>query len=380
MNRTPQAARHIVIDARGRRTSTGRYVDRLLEHLQKLDTHNRYSVLVEPDDPWQPSSSNFHSVPCRYKRFSFNVLDQFSFAAFLRRLKADLVHFSMTPQEPMFYFGKRLTTTHDLTMFRFVRPGRLPRWLHEVRMVGYRLLFRWSLKRAAKILTPTEFVAIDVARKYPFTKDKLIVTYESSEPPISGKPEHPAGVKEPFIMHVGSPFPNKNIERLVEAFELLRRNHPGWQLVLVGKRERYFEELERKVESSSPARDNIVFTGFVSDAALKWLYQNAEAYVLPSLSEGFGLPGLEAMAHGLPLLSSNATCLPEVYGDAARYFDPNSPGDMADKIREVLSDNKLRKELIQNGYIRLKKYSWQRMAEQTLDVYREVIGDDDVSR
>lgn len=367
--------RHIVIDARGRRTSTGRYVDRLLEHLQKLDADNRYSVLVEPDDPWEPAADNFQSVPCRYGRFSFNFLDQFTFALFLRRLKPDLVHFSMTPQEPMFYAGKRATTTHDMTMFRFVRPGKLPRWLHEIRMVGYRLLFWWSLRAASKILVPSEYVATDVSRKYPFAKDKTIVTHESSEPPLGGKAEHPTGVKEPFIMHVGSPFPHKNIGRLVEAFAILKKQHPDLQLVLVGKREQYFEELERNVQENSPVRDDIVFTGFVSDAALKWLYQNAEAYVLPALSEGFGLPGLEAMVHGLPLASSDATCLPEIYGNAAHYFDPTSPLDMAGRVHEVLVDNNLRKRLIQNGYVRIKKYSWKRMAEQTLDVYQDILGE-----
>lgn len=375
MKSTTRATRHIVIDARGRRTSTGRYVDRLVEHLQRLDTSNRYSVLVEPDDPWEPAADNFRRVPCRYKRFSFNILDQFTFAFFLRRLKPDLVHFSMTPQEPMFYTGIRVTTTHDLTMFRFVRPGRLPRWLHEARMVGYRLLFWRSLRAASKIVVPSEFVAKDVSRKYPFAKTKVAVTYESSEPPLGGKAEHPAGVKEPFIMHVGSPFPHKNIGQLVDAFAILKKRHPDLQLVLAGKREQYFEALERNVQKNSPFRDDIVFTGFVSDAALKWLYQNAEAYVLPALSEGFGLPGLEAMAHGLPLVSSDTTCLPEIYGDAAHYFDPESPLDMAGRIHEVLADNELRKRLIQNGYVRIKKYSWRRMAKQTLGIYQDILGE-----
>lgn len=173
-------------------------------------------------------------------------------------------------------------------------------------------------------------------------------------------------------MHVGSPFPHKNIERLVEAFAILKQAHPKLQLVLAGKKEHYFEQLQKWASDKEHFAD-IVFTGFIPDEELKWLYQNAEAYVLPSLSEGFGLPGLEAMAHGCPVVSSNATCLPEVYGDAAHYFDPEDTDDIATKVAHVISDENKRKDLIQKGYIQLKKYSWKRMAEQTLEVYNNVL-------
>lgn len=366
--------KHIVIDARSRPSGagSGRYIDRLLEHLQTLDEKNRYTVLVRPTDKWQPHASNFKSLPCPYRQFSFNLLNQITFAFFLWRLKPDLVHFGMTPQEPLLYFGKRITTAHDLTMFRFARPGRLPVWLHKVRMVGYRLLFWWSLRIARHIFVPSRFVADDVTKRYPFVQQKISVTYEASEPPLEDTARKPEAVSEPFIMHVGSPFPHKNIERLIDAFHLLKEGHPKLQLVLVGKKEQYFEKLEDAVKDS-PVRDSIVFTGFVSDAELKWFYQHAEAYVLPSLSEGFGLVGLEAMAHGCPLVTSNATCLPEVYGDAALYFDPYDAEDMAGQIHAVLTDKTLRKSLIKNGYGHLKKYSWKRMAEQTLKEYKKIL-------
>jgi hypothetical protein len=150
--------KHIVIDARIRQSSTGRYIDRLLEHLQKLDNHNKYTVLVEPNDKWKPSGDNFTPMICPYKKFSFNPLDQITFAWYLTKLKADLVHFAMTPQEPIFYFGKRITTTHDLTMLRFTRAGRLPQIVHQARMAGYNLLFWHSHKVSKKIIVPTEYV------------------------------------------------------------------------------------------------------------------------------------------------------------------------------------------------------------------------------
>jgi len=119
---------------------------------------------------------------------------------------------------------------------------------------------------------------------------------------------------------------------------------------------------------------DIIFTDFVADEQLAWLYQNARAYVFPSLMEGFGLPGLEAMLYGTPVVSSNATCLPEVYEDAAHYFDPKDIIQMADAINDVLTDKKLRDELVQKGFKQAKKYSWKRTAEQTLDVYKHVLG------
>jgi glycosyltransferase involved in cell wall biosynthesis len=363
---------HIVIDARSRPSSTGRYIDRVLEHLQQLDSENRYTVLLRPGDDWQPPASNFSVTPCPYKQFSFNFFDQFTFARFLRRLQPDLVHFGMTPQEPVFYSGKRVTTTHDLTMLRFVRAGKLPQWLHQLRMAGYRWLFKASLKKATRIIVPTEFVKHDVEEHYPYTANKITVTLEASEPPLPVDTAKPANIEEPFIMYVGSAFPHKNLETLIKAFEILKASQPELRLVLAGKKEHYYDQLE-KFAAASSVRDSIIFTGFISDAELKWLYENARAYVFPSLSEGFGLPGLEAMVHGCPIVSSNATCLPEVYGGAAAYFDPTSPEEMAETIESVVTNEDLRNSLIEKGYRQAGKYSWQKTAEETLAVYNEVL-------
>ena len=111
----------------------------------------------------------------------------------------------------------------------------------------------------------------------------------------------------------------------------------------------------------------------MEDDELNWLYAHTSAYLFPSLMEGFGLPGLEAMTHGAPVVSSDATCLPEVYGDAAAYFDPNDTETMAKSIAEVLDDAALRKKLVKNGYERLKDFSWRKTAEQTLEVYRDAL-------
>lgn len=364
-------SKHIVIDARIRRTSTGRYVDRLIEHLQTTPSLHRYTILLQPDDPWKPTGMNFERADCPFPQFSFNPLHEFKFTSLLNNLKPDLVHFTMT-QQPLTYRGKSVTTTHDLTMLRFVRPGKTPLPIFWIKKIGYRIIFLVAHTKTKRVIVPSNFVKDDLIKHYPFTADKTDVTYESSEPPLKDIPAPLKGVSKPFIMHLGSPFPHKNIERLIQAFELLQKDHPDLQLVLAGKKEYYFTALE-KWAKQRPSYNKIHFTGFIPDGQLKWLYQNAEAYVLPAESEGFGLPGLEAMAHKCPLVSSNATCLPEIYGDAAHYFDPLNVQAIADATNQVLVSPDLRKDLITKGQKQLKKYSWQKMAQETLEIYDKAL-------
>lgn len=366
--------KHIVIDARIRRTSTGQYVDRLLEHLQDIDDFHRYTVLVQPDDDWQPKVKNFQPVPCRYPQFSFNPFDDIGFTIQLNRLEPDLVHFSMT-QQPLTYFGEIVTTTHDLTMFNFVRRGKTPKALFMVKMALYRFLFRWSHMKSDKIIVPTKYVAADLAAYQPSTKHKIVVTYEAGGLPENvGQMRRPAAVKatDDFVMYLGTAFPHKNLRRLVDAFGLLKEKHPSLKLVLTGKKEINYKELEDYIRGQDYAKDVIV-TGFLPYEETKWLYKHTKAYVFPSLSEGFGLPALEAMAYGAPVVSSDATCLPEVYGDAAHYCNARNPRDIAQKINDVLTDKKLRSRLVESGPQQVAKYSWHTMAEETLIAYKEVL-------
>lgn len=349
-------------------------MDRLLEWLQIVDaSKHKYTVVLSSSDDWRPTNNNFSAVKTNTKPYSFNIFNQITYANFIKKLNPDLVHFTITPQEPVFYFDKRITTTHDLTMYRYARAGKLPAWVHWLRMVGYKFLFWQSHKIAKQIIVPTNYVRKDLIKLHPFTKNKITVTKEASEEPSNIPAKKPPAINKPFIMHVGSPLPHKNIERLLKAFEILKQDYPELKLVLAGKKEFFFNKLIKNDIRLNKYKDHIVVPGFIDDNELKWLYENAEAYILPSLSEGFGLPGLEAMAHGTPLISSNATCLPEVYGDASHYFDPNSVNDMSEKISEVLNSNELRKQLVAKGYEQLKKYSWKKMAQETLAVYEAVL-------
>ncbi len=359
----------IVIDARELRTSTGRYVERLLHYLQQIDTENSYRVLLKPKDieGWTPSNKKFIKIECPYKEFSWS--EQVDLRRQIKKLQPDLVHFAMV-QQPVFYKGKVVTTMHDLTTARFRNPAK--NWFV---FTLKQLIYKWVNKRAAQksnaIITDTEYIKDDVARFTRINSRKITVTHLAADR-ITDAPmpiEELEGKN--FIMYVGRPQPHKNLDGLIEAFRLLKSTHPDLQLVLAGKRDILYRRLRLKL--AAKGIKGVHVTGFVSEGQLRWLYENTQAYVFPSLSEGFGLPGLEAMVHGAPVVSSNATCLPEVYGEAVEYFDPLSIDDMAGAIGRVISSDKRRKELIGLGRKQAAKYSWRRMAEQTLEVYKNVL-------
>ncbi len=189
---------------------------------------------------------------------------------------------------------------------------------------------------------------------------------------VSGSAERPRLLVRRTLHHIYATVVDDTQGRtLVAAFAELRQTYPSLRLVLAGKRDVLFRRLERQTQIKGIK--NVIFTGFVSDGQLRWLYEHTKAYIFPSLSEGFGLPGLEAMMHGAPVVSSNATCLPEVYKDAVIYFDPLDIEDMAARIHDILTDEKLRKQLIAKGTALANSYSWLRLAEQTLAVYQEVL-------
>jgi glycosyltransferase involved in cell wall biosynthesis len=359
----------IAIDARFLRTSTGTYIDRLLHYLQKVDSQHDYLVLLKPEDVagWQPTNKRFQAVACPHKEFTFE--EQTGLLKQIKQLDVDLVHFGMT-QQPIRYKAPKITTIHDLTTVRFNNPDKS--WLiYKFKQMVYRFVIKSAARRSAYVITPSEYVRQDVAGFAKISPDKIVVTLEAADP-IPHVESIPTLVGKKFIMYVGRPTPHKNLERLIKAFGELKKTYPDLLLVLAGKKDTNYQRIQSKIANKSYAK-SIIFTDYVSANHLRWLYENCQVYVFPSLSEGFGLPGLEAMVHGAPVVSSNATCLPEVYGDAAIYFNPKDVHDMAEKISGVLSDNKLRQTLIAKGKTQAAKYSWVRMAKQTLDVYNKAL-------
>lgn len=359
---------HIVIDARIINSTTGRYVERLLDSLQHIDQSNTYTVLVPTKDLdyWKPSATNFFVKAADYDNYSFG--EQLGFKKLLDSLNADLVHFCM-PQQPLLYAGASVTTFHDLTLLETYNSDK--NWLifHAKQLVGH-FAFAVAARKARHIIAPTEFTRQEVSKKLGVSLDKITVTHEAAGVANDLVQAYEQPFKE-FMLYVGQQSDYKNIKRLGDAHQKLLKKHPDLGLILVGSKNA--SALKNESYFSSKNYKNILFTGFVGDPQLAWLFKNCHVYAFPSLMEGFGLPGLEAMNYGAPVTSSNATCLPEVYGKAAHYFNPTDSNDIVRAIEDVLSNPSYRDELIANGYEQVKKYSWRRMAEQTHSVYMNVL-------
>lgn len=358
----------IVIDARIINSSTGRYVLRLLQNLEKLDHKNDYVVLVPSKDLdyWQPSAKNFEIVAADFANYSF--AEQLGFRKFLDSLNADLIHFCM-PQQPIFYRGKHVTTVHDLTLFHTYNSDK--NWiLYHVKQLIGRFVFKSVGRKSDHILTPSRFTKDEFVKFAHINPDKITVTYEAADPVDRKITPYKLSFKN-YLLYVGQQSDYKNLRRLIDAHQKLLSNHPDLGLVFVGGINKSTQKNIDYVKEIGA--QNVHFTGFLPDEQRNYLYKHCQAYVFPSLSEGFGLPGLEAMANGAPVVSSNATCLPEVYGSAAHYFDPLNTNDIAAKINDVLTDKKLQMKLINNGTRKVGEYSWQTTAKQTYDIYMKVL-------
>lgn len=363
---------NILIDARESGSSTGRYIDKLVEHLHALQPNHTIIVATKPKrmDYIAAVAPSFRVVEANFKEFTLQ--EQLGFNKQLKGLKPDLVHFGKDHQ-PVLYGGKAVTTMHDLTTARFINPDKNP-LVYRYKQLVYKMVVKRVAHKSKFVITPTEYVKQDIVSYTNINPNKVTVTYEAADA-ITDAPQPVASVAgKQYIMYIGRPTPHKNLERLIQAFAALKGQHPDLYLVLAGKMDANYQAIQQKMHGEQIT--NIIFTDFISDAQLRWLYQNCKAYVFPSLSEGFGLPGVEAMLHGAPVISSNATCLPEVYGDAAHYFDPLNIQAMSDAINEVLTDQELRSKLIAAGHIQAAQYSWRRMAEQTLAVYEQALKQD----
>ena len=359
---------HIAIDARIINSSTGRYVERLVYYLQDVDKENKYTILVPSKDLgfFKPSNPNFTVKAADFDNYS--LAEQIGFKKFLDDLAPDLVHFCM-PQQPVLYKGKHITTVHDLTLLNTYNSDKNWLMFHVKQLVG-RYVFRKVGQTSSHIITPSQFTKNEYVRFAGISEDKITVTYEAADASIQSLKPYSHPFKE-FIMYVGQQSDYKNIKKLGDAHQKLLEKHPDLGLILVGRKDAAARNTEEYF--TQKGYKNILFTGFIEDPERDWLYTKCSAYVFPSLMEGFGLQGLEAMGYGAPVVSSNTTCLPEIYGDAAHYFDPRDVDDIAYAINKVISSKALQEELVKKGNEQIKKYSWKKMAEQTHHIYMDVL-------
>lgn len=360
---------HIVIDARESGTSTGRYTDKLIEHLAGPESEHTFTLLAKKHrlEFLKSIAPKWKVVETPYQEFSLG--EQIGFKRQIESLQPDLVHFPIV-QQPVLYRGKTVTTMNDLTTVRFRNPTK-----NQIIFLTKQQVYKWLNKRVAHkanhIITISEYVKQDVADYCRIPLGKITTTLLAADPITEPSQTVESLFAKRFIMYVGRPLPHKNLRRLIDAFVMLQQKHPNLMLALAGKKDAAYALHEHYIQEQGIK--NVVFTGFVSDGQLRWMYEHCAAYVFPSLSEGFGLPGLEAMMHGAPVISSNTTCLPEVNGDAALYFNPLDVADIATKISRVIGSDSLRRELVAKGKINVKKFSWDRCAQQTFAVYEHVL-------
>lgn len=363
----------IVIDARMLFwTGIGRYIRALLDELQVLDTANEYLVLVRRAD-WElfePSVANFKKVECSINPYTFS--EQWALYLQLKALKPDLVHFT-APNAPLLYRGARVVTVHDLTLLDYdtSRGSGIRKVLRGLKRLPFMLVLANDARFATALITATDFVHDQLIERLGAPSARVHTTLLAADPNIAEPaPINRFGKLGHYIFYIGNMYPYKNINSTIQALAELK-DHPTLQLVIAGKRDSFSAQLEA-LAGQMGVGDRVKFVGYVSDGEMISLYRAAALYVNPSLSEGFGLQGLEAMAQGTPVIAARASCLREVYGNAAEYFDPYDTQDQARAIALVLDDVATRNRLSAAGLERIKVFSWKKMAEATLAVYRSV--------
>lgn len=361
-------------------TGIGRYVEKLIENLEELDTKNEYFVFLRAANfpLYTPKAPNFTKIKADARWYS--IKEQMIMPAVLLKQKLDLVHFPHF-NIPLLYPGNFVVTIHDLTKSNFgsAAASNQLKPVYLVKQNMYRFTLNQAVSKAKMILTPSEYVKDNIAKKFLKSNEKILVTYEGADefydPNFSvseGKSReifNKYSIKPPYLLFVGNTYPYKNVDVILKALNLLPE---AITLVCVAPRNSFLEKLTERARELG-VRNRLITTGFVRDEELKILFKQALCFVFPSRSEGFGLPGLEAMGVGCPVISSSATALPEIYEDAAVYFEPNDEKELVSKILNLQKNQKKRTELIAKGFQQVRKYSWKSLAEQTLKVYNIVL-------
>ncbi|MDP2586998.1 MAG: glycosyltransferase family 1 protein [Candidatus Komeilibacteria bacterium] len=360
----------IGIDARfygTKQRGIGRYVKKLVDGLVEFDRKNDYVIFLSRDN-----IEDFKTTNPRVKKVLFDIrwyslAEQLAGHKIIRRERLDLMHWPHL-NVPWFAAKPYVLTIHDLIINRFPdsRASSLPKWLYWLKLLAYRQVVKRAVKRAVKIIVPSNFVKEDLLKIYTLSSEKVQVIYEGyflADGQQTMAITH-FKITKPFLLYVGSAYPHKNLERLLSVFNKLNQEKK-YQLVLAGRTDYFFERL-KKIAKPNP---DVIFTGFVSDSELAALYHEASLYVFPSLYEGFGLPPIEAQAHGLAVVSSNTSCLPEVLADGAIYFNPNSEAEILASIKSVLENPRLRKDLAVKGSVNVKKFNWIKAVKETHSLY-----------
>jgi len=354
----------------------GTYIRNLLRQLARIDQNTEYILLCREPDLGIAAQlgPNFRGVVEPSPNYSLR--EQIHVPWLLRRERPDVYHAPHYVLPPAVRC-RSVVTIHDCIHLMF------PQYLPNRAAYAYARASMWAAaRRSDRILTVSEASKRDILHFFNVKPEKIVVVYNAIDEHFSATPseEQVARIREryqldhKFVLYVGNIKPHKNLVRLIEAFSQLRRTHDDLKLLIIGDEISKLPALRRAVHRNK-LHKFVRFLGYLKDDTLTVLYRLASVFVFPSLYEGFGLPPLEAMASGTPVVTSNVSSLPEVTGDAAVLVDPYDVDSIADGMRRILDDPRLAEELRIKGLKRAREFSWERSVEKTQRVYREVAAD-----
>jgi glycosyltransferase involved in cell wall biosynthesis len=354
----------------------GTYIRNLLRHLARMDDQTDYVVLCRPEDRVHLSTlgENFRAVPEPASNYS--VAEQVRVPLALKREQVTLFHAPHYVLPPLVRC-RSVVTIHDCIHLMF------PQYLPNRFAFGYaRASIALAAKRATRVLTVSESSKRDILRFVDTEPEKIDVIYNAYDEQFAIDPAEEDVVRvrerfqlqDEFVLYAGNVKPHKNLERLIDAFQIVRRRGlDHLKLVMIGDEISKYTALRRAVHRHQ-LHKYVRFLGYLPEETLAVMYRLAGVFVFPSLYEGFGLPPLEAMASGTPVVTSNVSSLPEVAGDAAVLVDPYDPPAIADGIFRVLTDEQLRKDLRHRGVARAGQFSWEQSVRRVRKIYDEVAG------
>ena len=376
---------HIVLDARRIRDfGIGAYIRSMLHALGRVDTANDYTIVSGPAEARTLAGLPENFRLAEYTRRDSDKLDHLAFPWFLRSLSPSLTHIPLN-RVPLMMPKPYVVTIHDMASLLFGPPPS------TLRMQARRFIFRRGLARANRVIAVSEATKRDVENMLGVPSDRIRRVYNAADPAFLSPPDPRRSeaqrrileryqINYPYLLYAGNIRRHKNVPRLVEAFAVVREqlaSHPVYRdlrLVIIGDTISLYPDVRATVIKSR-VEPVVRFLGFVPFEALRCFYEFAAAFVFPSRYEGFGLPPLEAMACGAPVVVSNVSSLPEVVGDAAVQVNPENVFEIARGIRQVLLDEELRADLIQRGKQQAARFSWDAAAREVLEIYQEAVED-----
>jgi glycosyltransferase involved in cell wall biosynthesis len=343
---------------------TGYYALNLILHIVRIEKNNQYTLFLNED-----LIKHFNSIEGDIKLTPFKITNVYKrifieqiYLPFLTK-SLDILH-SIGNSVPIFSTCKNIVTIHDI--YQFYYPKRFSR----LKLFYLKYFIPIFIKKAQKVIAVSHCTKNDLIKYYSkiCPSHKVNVIYEASKFPV-----HVNNLtKSDYILFVGTLEPGKNLISLIKAYDLLPSElKKAYQLRIIGGKGWLNTDIFNLITKLG-LKDNIEFKGYVNDAELIENYRKAKCFVLPSLYEGFGLPILEAMSQGCPVITSNISSIPEVAGDAAILVDPNNVKMLSEKIKEVITNDTLEKKLIQLGYENVKRFNWETCAQQTIALYNSI--------